>query len=87
MAKKTIRIDAIKHTANALFRCSINEYSTQRRAVQFFVSDLLMAHGAYKGFRYLEENESEPNMTVGIIRATEPGKSHTFPDDSRIAFL
>jgi hypothetical protein len=84
---KTMKIETIKLNANALFRASVNEYSAQRKAVQFFVSDLLMQHGAYKGFRYLEASDVAPGQSVGLIRATEPNAAHTFPDDSRINFL
>jgi hypothetical protein len=85
MSKKTIKIEHIKQRANALFRESCNEYSAQRHAVHFFVADLLMDHGAYKGFSYLSEEQVPAGSTVGIIRG-ENG-AHQFPDDSRIAFI
>jgi len=84
---KTIKIETIKASANALFRGSADEMAAQRAAVQYFVGDLLMKANAYKGFRYLEANDVAPGKSIGLIRTTEPDGSHTFPDDSRIAFL
>jgi hypothetical protein len=83
---KTIKIENVKARANALFRESINEYSAQRRAVQHFVSDLLIDHNAYKGFSYLSERQVPAGSTVGIIRG-ENGAPHQFPDESRIEFI
>ena len=85
---KTIKLDTIKANANAVFRDSVDEYATQRRAVQYFVADMLMKADAYKGFRYLEASDAAPGKSIGLIRNSEqPAGPHTFPDDSRIAFL
>jgi hypothetical protein len=83
---KTVKLENVKARANALFRESVNEYSAQRRAVQHFVSSLLMDYGAYKGFSYLGEQQVPAGSTVGIIRG-ENGAPHQFPDDSRIEFI
>jgi hypothetical protein len=85
---KTIKLEILKAQANATFRDSVNDFATQRRAIQYFVSDVLMKANAYKGFRYLEASELKPGQTVGLIRNAEnPTGPHSFPDDSRIAFL
>jgi hypothetical protein len=85
---KTLKIETIKANANQVFRDSVNEYATQRSAVHFFVADLLMKANAYKGFRYLEAKDVAPGQTIGLIRNPENAAGpHTFPDDSRIAFL
>ena len=83
---KVIKLETLKAQANAIFRDSVDDYASQRRAVQYFVADVLMKADAYKGFRYLETNE--PGKSIGLIRnADNPAGPHTFPDDSRIAFL
>ena len=85
---KTIKLDVLKAQANAVFRDSVDEYAMQRKAVQYFVGDLLMKADAYKGFRYLEANDVEPGKTIGLVRNPDNAAGpHTFPDDSRIAFL
>lgn len=85
---KTIKLETIKAQANQTFRGSVDEMSIQRRAIQYFVSDLLMKANAYNGFRYLEAHDVEPGKSFGLIRNLEqPEGPHTFPDDSRIAFL
>jgi hypothetical protein len=85
---KTIKIETIKSNANSLFRGSDDAMAAQRRAIQYFVGDLLMKADAYKGFRYLEARDVEPGKSIGLIRnETNPAGPHTFPDDSRIAFL
>ena len=85
---KTIKLDAIKAAANQTLADSVNEYATQRNAIHFFVADLLMKANAYKGFRYLEAKDVAPGQTIGLIRNPDNAAGpHTFPDDSRIAFL
>ena len=85
---KTLKIETIKANANQMFRDSVDEYAVQRRAVHCFVAYLLMKADAYKGFRYLESKDVAPGQTIGLIRnADNPAGPHTFPDDSRIAFL
>ena len=85
---KTVKIETIKAQANKVFRNSVDEFAPQRRAIQMFASDLLMTHNAYKGFRYLEASDSEPGKSIGLIRNPDNAAGpHTFPDDSRIAFL
>lgn len=85
---KTIKLEILKAQANAVFRDSVDEYATQRKAVQYFVGDLLMKAEAYKGFRYLETADVAPGKSIGLIRNPDNAAGpHTFPDDSRIAFL
>jgi hypothetical protein len=86
--KKTVTIAKLKAQANTVFRESVNEYAAQRNAVHYFVANLLMQNEAYKGFRYLEAGDVEPGKSIGLIRNPENAAGpHTFPDDSRIAFL
>lgn len=86
-AKKTIKLDAVKAQANSMFRDSINEWSSERRAVQLFVADLLMKADAYKGFSYLSESQVPSGHTFGIVRDPNGGTNHQFPDESRIEFI
>jgi hypothetical protein len=85
--KKTIKLEAVKAQANAMFRDSVNEWSGERRAVQLFVADLLMKADAYKGFSYLSESQVPSGHTFGIVRDPTGGTKHAFPDPSRIAFI
>jgi hypothetical protein len=85
---KIVKIETIKAQANETFRASVDEFATQRRAIHYFVADLLMKANAYKGFRYLEASDVEPGKSIGLIRNPENAAGpHSFPDDSRIAFL
>lgn len=85
---KTLKIETVKSQANATLRNSVNAYATERRAIHYFVADLLLKANAYKGFRYLEAADVEPGHSIGLIRNPEQAAGpHTFPDDSRIAFL
>lgn len=85
---KTLKIETIKSEANETFRNSADDFATHRRAIQHFVGHLLMQANAYKGFRYLEAKDVEPGHSIGLIRNAEQAAGpHTFPDDSRIAFL
>jgi hypothetical protein len=88
MARATVKLETVKARANQTLRDSVDEFATQRRAIQYFVADLLMAADAYRGFRYLEARDVEPGKSIGLIRNPENAQGpHTFPDDSRIAFL
>lgn len=89
MAKpKSIKIETIKAQANETLRASVNDMAAQRRAIQYFVSDLLMKADAYKGFRYLEASDLEAGQSIGLIRNPDNAAGpHTFPDETRIAFL
>src|SRR5882672_2520006 len=85
---KTVKIETIKARANETFRGSVDEMSIQRRAIQYFVADLLMKANAYNGFRYLEPHDTEAGKSIGMVRNPDNAAGpHTFPDDSRIAFL
>ena len=85
---KTVKIETIKAQANETFRNSIDEFAVQRRAIQYFVSDLLMKENAYKGFRYLEAADLEPGKSIGLVRNPDSMSGpHTFPDNSRVALL
>ena len=85
---KTVKIETIKANANQTFKASDDTMATQRRAIHYFVADLLMKADAYKGFRYLEAHDMEAGKSIGLVRnADNAAGPHTFPDDSRIAFL
>jgi hypothetical protein len=84
---KSIKIDALKSTANKLFRDSVNDHSKEREAVHYFVADLLMKADAYKGFSYLSQSQVPDGHTFGIVRDPTGGTAHKFPDPSRIEFI
>jgi len=83
MKRKTIPVENIREQANRIFLNSKNDYADQRKALQYFVADLLMQTGNYKGFGYLSKSDVTPGTTFGIDRDTLPA---TFPDESRIFF-
>ena len=83
MKRKTIPVENIREQANRIFLNSKNDYADQRKALQYFVGDLLMQTGNYKGFGYLSKSDVTPGTTFGIDRDTLPV---TFPDESRIFF-
>ena len=83
MKRKTIPVEEIREQANRIFLNSKNDYADQRKALQYFVADLLMQTGNYKGFGYLSKSDVDPGLTFGVDRDTVP---HTFPDESRIFF-
>ncbi len=83
MKRKTIAIESIKEQANKIFLESSNDYADQRKAIQYFVGDLLMQTGNYKGYGYLSRSDVKSGLTFGIDRDANP---KTFPDESRIFF-
>ena len=87
MAKKTIKLDALKEAANKILRDSVNEYSVERSAIHYFISDILMQNNVYRGFRYLNASEMPPDHIPGIIPDYDNPSQHSFPDPSRTAFI
>lgn len=86
MAKrKTVSLENIKLKANHYFTTSKNEATLQRRTLQFFVTDLLMDAGQYRGFNYLRKHDVEEGMTYGV-EWNDTGDKATFKDESRIFF-
>jgi hypothetical protein len=83
MKRKTIPVENIREQANRFFQNSKNDFADQRIALQYFVGDLLMQTGNYKGFGYLSKSDVTPGTTFGVDRDTLPV---TFPDESRIFF-
>lgn len=82
MAKrKTVELEKIKLKVNEYFRTSKNESAVERRALQFFVTDLLMEAGQYQGFNYLSKKDVKEGLTYGI-----EWDKPTFKDESRIFF-
>jgi hypothetical protein len=86
MAKrKTVSLESIKLKANHYFTTSKNEATLQRRTLQFFVTDLLMDAGQYRGFNYLRKHDVENGLTYGV-EWNDTGDKATFKDESRIFF-
>ena len=83
MKRKTIPVEDIREQANRFFLNSCNDFSAQRKALQSFVSDILMQTGNYRGFGYLTKDDVKEGSTFGIDRTNLPV---TFPDESRIFF-
>jgi hypothetical protein len=83
MKRKTIPVENIREQANRFFQNSKNDFADQRKALQYFVGDLLMQTGNYKGFGYLSKSDVKEGSTFGIDRTNLPA---TFPDESRIFF-
>jgi hypothetical protein len=81
--RKTFEVDSLKEQANRFFLNSANDFSSQRKTLQYFVGDILMQTGNYRGFGYLTKNDVKEGSTFGIDRDTVPS---TFPDESRIFF-
>ena len=81
--RKTFAVEDIKEQANRFFLNSTNDFSSQRKTLQYFVGDILMQTGNYKGFGYLSKSDVKEGSTFGVDRTTNPV---TFPDESRIFF-
>ena len=78
-------LESIKLKANHYFTTSKNEATLQRRTLQFFVTDLLMDAGQYRGFNYLRKHDVENGLTYGV-EWNDTGDKATFKDESRIFF-
>ena len=83
---KTVKVEVLKDAANAVLRDSTNEYAIQRQAIHCFMSNILMRHNAYRGFRYLPESEVPQGYSVGLSY-DEKAKKNIFPDPTRTAFF
>lgn len=82
--RKTIDVATIKEKANAFFANSDNSCADSRRALQGFVSNILMDSGNYKGFNYLCEGDVKPGLSFGKSWADG---DVVFHDESRIFFF
>lgn len=82
-ARKTIEVSAIKEKANAFFANSANDLAGERKALQFFVADILMATGNYRGFNYLQEQDVAAGHSFGVDHSSKPPVFH---DESRMFF-
>lgn len=82
--RTTVDIAAIKELANKTFRDSKDDYREGRKAIQMFVTDLLINAGQYNGFNYLRDHNSVPGNSIGIIFDPTDAHAHVYPDDSRI---
>lgn len=82
--RKTIEIETIKEKANAFFANSDDSCADARRALQGFVSNILMDSGNYKGYNYLGEADVKPGFSFGKSW-TDNGV--VFHDESRIFFF
>ena len=81
--RKTFEVESLKEQANRFFLNSTNDFSSQRKTLQYFVGDILMQTGNYRGFGYLTKDDVKEGSTFGIDRTNLPA---TFPDESRIFF-
>lgn len=82
-ARKTVEISTIKEKANAFFANSKNELAGERKALQMFVTGLLMETGNYRGFNYLQQHDVAAGMSFGVDHRSKPPVFH---DESRMFF-
>ena len=82
-ARKTVEISTIKQKANAFFANSKNELTGERKALQMFVTGLLMETGNYRGFNYLQQQDVAAGMSFGVDHSVKPPVFH---DESRMFF-
>lgn len=84
MAKKrNASVQAIVDEANKFFVNSNNDQRIARKAIQGFVTTLLMEANSYRGFGYLRREHVPAGHTWGINFDTE-NSNHSYPDDSRV---
>lgn len=68
-ARKTANIKFLIDQANSMILHSVDAARGERTAIALFIEKVLMEHGCYKGFRYLDETDMEKSnngMSVGI---------------------
>jgi hypothetical protein len=83
--RKTIPVELVKDKANKFFVNSEDSLTETRRTLQLFVGDLLAAAGQYRGYKYLDVEESAPGKSIGRIY-NEKKKGYDYPDETRIKF-
>lgn len=85
--QRSAGIKAAIDQANAFFRNSDNDKVAERRAIAEFVKSLLLGANMYRGFSYLNAEQSVEGHTIGIIFDHSPAHKHQFPDETRIYIL
>ena len=86
--RKTANISFLIDQANSMILHSVDSAVSERTAIALFIENVLMEHGCYKGFRYLDENDMEKSnngMSVGIRRNTD-GDMWENTDRSRVSY-
>lgn len=85
--RKTAKIDFLIDQANSMILHSLDSAKDERLVLGLFIEQILMKHGCYKGFRYLDENDMEKShngISVGVHRNTENKWEDT--DPSRVMY-
>jgi len=76
-ARKTANIEFLIDQVNSMILNSVDSARDERIALGLFIEKVLMEHGCYKGFRYLDEIDMEKStngMSNGIRRNTDGDK-------------
>ena len=76
-ARKTANIEFLINQVNSMILNSVDSARDERIALGLFIEKVLMEHGCYKGFRYLDEIDMEKStngMSNGIRRNTDGDK-------------
>ena len=76
-ARKTANIEFLINQVNSMILNSVDSARDERIALGLFIERVLMEHGCYKGFRYLDEIDMEKStngMSNGIRRNTDGDK-------------
>lgn len=82
---KKVDTDKLIRMANEYCKVSGDQFADKREAIHDFVASVLLDAGAYKGFRYLTENDVKPGMKWGITFNADT-LNHEYPDKTRTAF-
>jgi hypothetical protein len=87
-ARKTANIEFLINQVNSMILNSVDSARDERIALGLFIERVLMEHGCYKGFRYLDEIDMEKStngMSNGIRRNTDGDKWEDI-DHSRVMY-
>ena len=87
-ARKTANIQFLIDQANSMILHSVDSAVDERLVLGLFIEKVLMEHGCYKGFRYLDETDMEKSdngMSVGVRRKTD-GDKWEVTDSSRVMY-
>jgi hypothetical protein len=87
-ARKTANIEFLIDQANSMILNSVDSARDERIVLGLFIEKVLMEHGCYKGFRYLDEIDMEKStngMSIGVRRNTDGDKWEN-TDHSRVKY-
>ncbi len=87
-SRKTAKIQFLIEQANSMILHSVDAAIGERIALGLFIEKVLMEHGCYKGFRYLDESDMEKSsngMSVGVRKNTDDDKWEN-TDHSRVMY-